>query len=46
MKGELIDEKVDDNCRFVWKNKIPTKTYIQILTIFHHIISIISNEKF
>ena len=46
MKGELIDEKVDDNCRFVRKNKIRAETRVRILVTFHHVTLIISNEKF
>ncbi len=46
MKGELIDEKVDDDCTFVRKNKIRAKTRVQILVTFHHVILITTNEKF
>lgn len=46
MKRELIDEKVNDNCIFISKNKIRTKTRIQVLVMFHHVILIIANKKF
>ena len=46
MKGELIDKKVNDNCRFVQKNKIRAETRVRILVTFHHVTLIISNEKF
>ena len=38
--GELIDKKVDDNYRFVRKNKICAKTCVKILITFHHVILI------
>ena len=34
---ELINENVDDDCKFVWKNKICAKTCIQILVMFYHV---------
>ncbi len=43
---ELIDEKVDDNCTFVWKNKIRAETRVQFLVMFHHVTLITTNEKF
>ncbi len=43
---ELIDEKVDYDCTFVWKNKIRAETRVQFLVTFHHVTLIISNEKF
>ena len=46
IKGKLIDEKVDDDCRFVRKNKIRAETRVRILVTFHHVTLIISNEKF
>ncbi len=46
MKGELIDEKVDDDCTFVRNNKIRAETRVQILVTFRHVTLIISNEKF
>ncbi len=30
MKGDLIDEKVNDDCTFIRKNKIYAETRIQI----------------
>ncbi len=44
MKAELIDEKVDDDCTFVCKNKIRAKTRIKILVMFHHVTLITTNE--
>ncbi len=43
---ELINEKVDDNCTFVRKNKIRAEMRIQFLVMFHHITLITTNEKF
>ncbi len=40
MRGELIDEKVNDDCTFVWKNKICAKTRVQILVTFYYVILI------
>lgn len=37
---ELKDEKVNDNYKLVWKNKIYAKTYVQILITFHYVILI------
>ncbi len=31
---ELIDEKVDDDCTFVWKNKTRAKTRVQFWSRF------------
>ncbi len=42
---ELIDEKVNDNYRFIQKNEIRAVIYVQILVMFHHVTLIISNEK-
>ncbi len=43
--GELINEKVNDDCSSIWKNKICVKTRVQILVTFYHITLIFEQWK-
>ncbi len=43
---ELIDEKVDDDCTIIRKNKIRAETRVQFFITFHHVTLITTNEKF
>ena len=43
---ELIDEKVNDNYIFVWKNKIRAETRVQFWSCFIILLQSLTNEQF